>query len=144
MSDSLQLYRLQPARILCPWDSPAKNTEVDSRAVLQGIFQTQGWNPRLSCLLLVAIPTSTTWEGPVGRQEEEKWWWWEMCPVMRTGHLEDQNPHHLHVIPTAGMKPRKEGRRCHQSKMEVGLDSAGDGEVQKGFEQMNNMTQLEI
>ena len=28
--------------------------------------------------------------------------------------------------------------------MEVGLDSAGDGEVQKGFEQMNNMTQLEI
>ena len=25
MSDSLQLYGLQPAGFLCPWDSPGKN-----------------------------------------------------------------------------------------------------------------------
>ena len=25
MSSSLQLHRLQPARLLCPWDSPGKN-----------------------------------------------------------------------------------------------------------------------
>ena len=29
VSDSLQTYGLQPARLLCPWDSPGKNTGVD-------------------------------------------------------------------------------------------------------------------
>ena len=33
-------------------DSPGKNTEVRCRALLQGIFPTQGSNPHLLCLLL--------------------------------------------------------------------------------------------
>ena len=45
MSDSL------PARVLCPWDSPGKNTGVGCQALLQGIFPTQGSNPCLLCLL---------------------------------------------------------------------------------------------
>ena len=50
MSDSFQPYGLQPARLLCPWDSPGKNTGVGCHALLQGIFQTQGLNPDLlSC-----------------------------------------------------------------------------------------------
>ena len=32
-------------RLLCPWDSPGKNTGVDCHALLQGIFPTQGSNP---------------------------------------------------------------------------------------------------
>ena len=40
---------LQPARLLCPWDSPGKNTRVGCHFLLQGIFLTQGLNP---CLLL--------------------------------------------------------------------------------------------
>ena len=35
------------ARLLCPWDSPGKNTGVGCRALLQGIFPTQGLSPRL-------------------------------------------------------------------------------------------------
>ena len=31
----------------CPWDSPGKNTGVGFHALLQGIFLTQGLNPRL-------------------------------------------------------------------------------------------------
>ena len=31
-----------PARLLCPWDSPGKNTGVGCRSLLKGIFQTQG------------------------------------------------------------------------------------------------------
>ena len=38
LSDSLQPHGLQPASLLCPWDSPGKNTGVDSHALLQGIF----------------------------------------------------------------------------------------------------------
>ena len=38
---------LQPTRLLCPWDSPGKNTGVSCHALLQGIFLNQGLNPRL-------------------------------------------------------------------------------------------------
>ena len=47
MSDSLQPHVLQPARLLCPWDSPGKNNGVGCHALLQGIFLTQGLNPQL-------------------------------------------------------------------------------------------------
>ena len=45
LSDSLRPPGLQPARLLCPWDSPGKNTGVGCHVLLQGIFPTQGWNP---------------------------------------------------------------------------------------------------
>ena len=51
MSNSLPPYGLQPTRLLCPWDSAGKNTGVDFRSLLQGIFPTQGLNPHLLWLL---------------------------------------------------------------------------------------------
>ena len=33
-----------PPRLLCPWDSPGKNTGVGCHALLQGIFSAQGSN----------------------------------------------------------------------------------------------------
>ena len=36
VSDSLQLYRLQTARLLCPWSSLGKNTGVGCHFLLQG------------------------------------------------------------------------------------------------------------
>ena len=39
--DSLWLYGLQPARLLCPWGSPGKNTRVGCYALLQWVFPTQ-------------------------------------------------------------------------------------------------------
>ena len=41
---TLQSHGLLPARLLCPWNSPGKNTGVDSHALLQRIFPTQGSN----------------------------------------------------------------------------------------------------
>ena len=40
-----------PARPLCPWDSPGKNTGTGCHFLLWGVFPTQGSNPRLLCLL---------------------------------------------------------------------------------------------
>ena len=48
MSSSWWPHGLQPARLLCPWDSPGKNTGVGCHVLLQGIFPTQGSNPGLS------------------------------------------------------------------------------------------------
>ena len=47
MSDSVRPHRRQLTRLLCPWDSPGKNTGVGCHFLLQGIFPTQGMN---SCL----------------------------------------------------------------------------------------------
>ena len=44
---TLRPHGLQPARLLCPWDSPGKNTEVGSHFLLQGIFPTQRSNSGL-------------------------------------------------------------------------------------------------
>ena len=41
VSDSSPPHGLEPARLLCPWDTPDKNTGVGCHAVLQGIFLTQ-------------------------------------------------------------------------------------------------------
>ena len=43
----LQLHGLQPARVLCPWDFPGKNTGVGCHFLLQGIFQMHRLNPGL-------------------------------------------------------------------------------------------------
>ena len=43
--DSLQW--LWPARLLCPWHSPGKNTEVGCHLLFQGIIPTQGSTPGL-------------------------------------------------------------------------------------------------
>ena len=71
MSDSLRPYGLQPTRLLCPWDSPGKNTGVGCQFLLQGIFLTQGLNPHLLRLLLwqagVFTASVTTLEAPISR-----------------------------------------------------------------------------
>ena len=38
VSDSLQLHRLYPTKLLCPWDSPGKNNGVGCHFLLQGLF----------------------------------------------------------------------------------------------------------
>ena len=48
MSDSLWPHRLWPARLLCPWDFPGKNTREGCHFLFQGIFPTQVSN---LCLL---------------------------------------------------------------------------------------------
>ena len=47
MSDSLWPHGLQPTRLLCPRDSPGKNTRMSCHSLLQGISPTQALNPYL-------------------------------------------------------------------------------------------------
>ena len=49
--DTLRPHGLHPARLLCPWDFPGKNTGVGCYFLLQGIFLIQGSNLHLLCLL---------------------------------------------------------------------------------------------
>ena len=45
-------------RLLCPWDSPDKNTGVGCHFLLQGIFPTQGSNSSSPTLQVVSLPLS--------------------------------------------------------------------------------------
>ena len=44
-----------PTRLLCPWNSPGKNTAVGCHFLLQAIFPTQGSNLHLLCLLHLQV-----------------------------------------------------------------------------------------
>ena len=44
LSNSLWSHGLQPARLLCPWNSLGKNTGMGYHGLFQGIFPTQGLN----------------------------------------------------------------------------------------------------
>ena len=46
-SDSVRHRGLLPTRLLCPRDSPGKNTGAGGHSLLQGIFLTQGLSPGL-------------------------------------------------------------------------------------------------
>ena len=61
MSDFLQHY--VAVILLCPWDSPGKNTGVGCQALLQGIFPAQGSNPRIlhRQVDLLALSYQYTW-----------------------------------------------------------------------------------
>ena len=74
-SDSLQPCGLWLITILCPWDSPGKNTGVGCYDLLQRIFPTQESNPvsvMSTCVCYVYLHwqagslTSTTWEALMG------------------------------------------------------------------------------
>ena len=62
-----------PARLLCPWDSPGKNTGVGCHALLQGIFLTQGLNLHLLHWQMGSLPPV-----PPGKPHKES-------PTMRLG-----------------------------------------------------------
>ena len=47
VSDPLRPHGLQPARLLCPWDSPGKETGVGYHFLLQGTFLTRDGTPAL-------------------------------------------------------------------------------------------------
>ena len=77
--DLYPLYLLIACQILCPWNSPGKNTRVGSQSLLQGIVPSQGLNlgllhfrqilDGLSHLLnIFLLPTWLCWVlgGPTG------------------------------------------------------------------------------
>ena len=79
VSDSLQPRGLWPARILCPWGSPGKNTGVGSYSLLQGIFPTQGSNPGL----------------------------WSCRQILYCLSHQRSPPHHNYLVPSLWLFPQK-------------------------------------
>ena len=63
VSNSLQPHRLQPTRLLGPWEFPGKNTGVDCHFLLWGILLTQAIDPVSPALAGGFFTTGATLEG---------------------------------------------------------------------------------
>ena len=58
VSDSLQPHGLEPTRLLCPWDSPGKNTGVGGHALLPaGGLPNPGMEPGSPALQADSLPS---------------------------------------------------------------------------------------
>ena len=57
MSNFWRPHVLQPARLLCPWNFPGKNTGLGSRSFLQRISPTQGLNSGFLCCRQILLPS---------------------------------------------------------------------------------------
>ena len=79
VSDSLWPYGSQTSRLLCPWDSPGKNTGVSCHVLFQTIFLIQGSDLHLLCLLhwqagsLPLAPPGTQYESEVTQLSPTFW-----------------------------------------------------------------------
>ena len=79
-SDSMDC---KPARLLCPWDFPGKNTGVGGHSLLQGIFPTQGSNPHLLHWRQILYHWTTS-EALEDSMMVSKW----LCSGPHNGHLQ--------------------------------------------------------
>ena len=70
MSDSVRPHRRQPTRLLCPWDSPGKNTGVGCHFLLQCVKVKS-----LSRVRLFATPWTAAFQAPpsMGFSRQEYW-----------------------------------------------------------------------
>ena len=57
MSDSLQPHGLESSRLLCPWDSPGKNTGVSSHSLFPGYPPNPGIRPGSPELQADSLPS---------------------------------------------------------------------------------------
>ena len=60
-------HGLQPARRLCPWDSPGKNTAVGCHALLQGNLPKLGIEARSPALQAASLPSEPPGKPTVGQ-----------------------------------------------------------------------------
>ena len=128
---TLQFHGLQPARLLCPWDSPGKYTGVGCNFLLQGIFLTEGSNPGLPhcrqtlCCLRLGYFTCRPWDKHfhqralnylIGRNKsldflenvrKKESFWWCRDPWF---HANEQRPHSS--ISYKGPKHKRKELKC--------------------------------
>ena len=74
MSDSVRPHRRPPTRLLCPWDSPGKNTGVGCHFLLQ-CMKVKMKVKLFSHVQLLAIPWTAAYQAPpsMGFSRQEYW-----------------------------------------------------------------------
>ena len=98
MSDSVQPHRPQPTRLLCPWDSPGKNTGVGYHFLLQWMKVKS-----LSRVRLFVTPWTAAYQAPPSMGFSRQYW--SGLPFPPPGDLP-----HPGIEPASLMSPALAGR----------------------------------
>ena len=100
VSDSLRPHRLQPTRLLCPWDFPGNSTGVGCHFLLQRIFPTQGSNLGLPhCRQTLYHPSHQGSPiNTIGYSKSTELWVWNL-DLLRSQYSSKQ--HHI-LLATQG------------------------------------------
>ena len=80
-------------QVLCPWDSPGKNTGVDCHTLLQRIFPKQGLNPGL--LHCRKILYHLSYREVLAGGFWWRWWWGRWSCLLGTNSVDS-----LWIVPT--------------------------------------------
>ena len=132
---------MQPALLLCPWDSPG----MGFHAALQGIFPTQGSNPLLSPALAVGIFTrSATWEAQTlkwsaSKKNKKKRKRGRPLLLLLLPSFLSSYYHYCSVNLTGSQLPRKPGR-CSWDQLSTTLNSVGRGMAKSESERNRQRT----
>ena len=57
LQSALRPHELKPTKLLCPWNSPGRNTGVGSHSLLQRIFHDLGIETESPALQVVSLPS---------------------------------------------------------------------------------------
>ena len=82
MSDSLQPHGLQPARLLCPWDSPSQKTGTDIYTLLMCVCLRSHFSHVQLCATLWTVAHQAPLSMGFSKQE-----YWSGLPCPPPGHL---------------------------------------------------------
>ena len=74
----------------CPWDSPGKNNGMGYHSLFQGVFLTQGSNPRLLHCRRILYHLSCQ-----GSPENFRVWYLYFCPFCENLKKSDTSPNRL-------------------------------------------------
>ena len=97
VSGSLWPHGLQPARLLCPWDPPGKNTGVGCHALLQGHLPDSGTEPTHSALQADALSVSCYDQVNPVNQNNKKVWKYIFWPFQHSFAVSPMKEHALFV-----------------------------------------------
>ena len=117
VSDPLWPHGLEATRLLCPWNSPGKNTRVCCHFLLQGIFPTQGSNSGLLQGRFLMF-----WATTYGRCYA-KLWVSQVVLVVKNLPADERDTRDASSIPGSGRSPREgNGNPLHYSCLENLMD----------------------
>ena len=111
VSNSLRPHELQPARLLCPWNSSGKNTGVCSHSLLQGNLLNPETEPRSLALQADSLSSESPGKplGSIWAQLKEK------AIILRTTGTaaycnRERNRHFIISTEKSASRSMKEGR----------------------------------
>ena len=101
MSDSLRPHGLYPTRLLCPWDSPGKNTGVGCHSLLQGTLPDPGikrGSPALQVVSLLSEPPGKVQTPCCHTRWFMMWSCWLLQPDIMSFPSSTPPFHHVQVL----------------------------------------------